>query len=137
MKVYDGCHFLKKPVIEGAAIGFEGTLMTIITDKTPCYRCIYPVPPQNDVIPTCSDTGILGAIAGIIGSLQALEAVKLITGIGETLLGRILIFDGLSLRFSEIECEKLPECSLCGEKPTIKELVEYEIKCKLKTIHME
>lgn len=130
----DCCYFLKKPVVEGAIIGFEGLLMTIIPDKTPCYRCIYPVPPQDGVVPTCSDIGIIGAIAGTIGSLQALEAVKLIAGIGDTLSGRILIFDGLRLGFSEIECEKSLECPLCGENPTVKELIEYEIKCKLKTV---
>ncbi|MCX7923540.1 MAG: HesA/MoeB/ThiF family protein [Clostridia bacterium] len=131
--ISDCCYFMKKPLIEGASVGFDGILMTIIPGVTPCYRCLYPMPPQDGVVPTCSDTGIMGMITGTIGSLQALEAIKVITGIGETLSGRILTFDGLGLNFREIKWSKKKNCPLCGENPTVKELVEYEIKCKLKT----
>ena len=128
--ISDCCYFLKKPLVEGAVLGFEGILMTIIPDKTPCYRCLYPMPPEDGVIPNCANTGIIGAVAGTIGSLQAMECIKLITGIGQTVSGRILIFDGLNLSFREIEWHKKKNCPLCGENPVIKELVEYEIKCK-------
>lgn len=131
--ISDCCFFLKKPLIEGAVLGFDGILTTIIPDKTPCYRCLYPEPPKDGVVPTCSDQGILGAITGTIGSLQALEAVKVLAGIGETLSGRILTFDGLGLEFRDVQLRKRQNCPLCGENPTVKELIEYEIKCKLKT----
>lgn len=130
--ISDCCFFLKKPLVEAAAVGFEGILMTIVPDVTPCYRCLYPMPPADGVIPTCSDTGILGMVTGTIGSLQSLEVVKLLLGIGETMSGRILTFDGLNLKFREIEWKKRNNCPLCGEKPQITELVQYDIKCKSK-----
>lgn len=132
--ISDCCYFLKKPLVEGAAVGFEGILMTIVPDHTPCYRCLYPMPPEDGVIPTCSDTGILGMVTGTIGSLQSLEVVKLLLGIGQTMSGRILTFDALSLKFREIEWKKRSNCPLCGEKPSILELVQYETKCKIKKI---
>jgi len=131
--VSDCCYFLKKPLVEGAVLGFSGILTTIIPGKTPCYRCIYPFPPKDGVVPTCSDTGIIGMITGTVGSLQALEALKLIVGIGEALYGRLLVFDGLSLYFREIKLSRNEDCPLCGQNPTINELVQYEMKCKLKT----
>jgi len=115
--ISDCCHFAKKPLVEGAVLGFEGILMTIIPDKTPCYRCLYPELPEDGVVPTCNNLGIIGMIAGTIGSLQALEAVKVILGIGQTLSGRILTFDGLGLNFREIEWKKKRNCPLCGENP--------------------
>jgi molybdopterin-synthase adenylyltransferase len=130
--ISDCCYFLKKPVIEGAAVGYDGVLMTIIPDQTPCYRCLYPVPPEDGVLPTCSDTGILGMTAGIIGTAQALETVKLIVGLGETISGRILTFDALKTSFREVPWSKRQNCPLCGEEPSIHELVEYQIKCKTK-----
>jgi len=130
--VSDCCYFMKKPLVEGAVLGFEGILMTIIPDHSPCYRCLYPEPPQDGVIPTCNDLGILGAITGTIGSLQALEVVKVLLGIGDTLSGRILSFDGLSMNIRAIPWKKRETCPLCGKEPTVKELVEYEIKCKSK-----
>lgn len=132
--ISDCCYFKRKPLIEGAVLGFEGILMTIIPGKSPCYRCLYPMPPKDGVIPTCSDSGILGAVAGVIGSLQALETIKVLLGIGQTLSGRILTFDGLSLNFREIDWKRRPTCPLCGENPVIKELVQYDIKCRLKAV---
>jgi len=131
--VNDCCFFLKKPVIEGAAVGYDGIITTIVPGDNPCYRCMYPSPPPDGVIPTCSDTGILGMVTGVIGSLQALETVKLLVGHGELLTGRILFFEALELSFREIMLKKSKACPLCGENPTIKELVQYEIKCRLKT----
>lgn len=129
----DCCYFLKKPLIEGAAVGAVGTITTIIPDKTPCYRCIYPFPPHDGTMPTCSDVGILGMITGVIGSMQALETIKLIAGFGTLLNGRMIFFDGLDMEWTEIKYDKKDDCPLCGKQPSIKELVEYEIKCKLKT----
>lgn len=132
--ISDCCYFLKKPVIEGAVVGYDGILMTIIPDQTPCYRCLYPEPPEDGVLPTCNNTGILGMTAGIIGTVQALEGIKVILGIGETVSGRILTFDALQTSFREVPWKKRLECPLCGEKPTINRLVEYQIKCKIADI---
>lgn len=130
----DACYFMGKPIIEGAATAYNGILMTIIPGKTPCYRCLYPMPPEDGILPTCSDVGILGMVTGIIGSIQALEAVKVILGIGETVSGRILTFDALDTDFRELEWNRMDECPLCGKNPSIKELVQYEIKCKVKLV---
>lgn len=136
--VSDCCHLNGKPLIEGAVIGFTGILMTIIPGKTPCYRCLYPVPPKEGAVPTCSDIGIMGMVTGTIGSLQALEAVKVILGIGETLSGRVLFFDGLDMSFREMKLEKNKNCPLCGENPSIKELVQYEMNyCANKVKNMD
>jgi molybdopterin-synthase adenylyltransferase len=132
--INDCCYFLKKPLIEGASAGFEGILMTILPGQSPCYRCLYPEPPKDGVLPTCSDTGILGPVVGTIGTLQALEAIKVLLGIGKTLSGRILTFDGLGMEPRTVNWTKRPQCPLCGENPTIHELDEYEIKCKIKNV---
>jgi molybdopterin-synthase adenylyltransferase len=130
--ISDCCYFMKKPVIEGAAVAYIGIIMTIIPGETPCYRCLYPMPPTDGVMPSCNDVGILGMVTGIIGSMEALEAVKVITGIGETISGRVIVFDALSTEFSEVKLTRDKACSLCGENPSITELVEYDIKCKIK-----
>lgn len=114
--ISDCCYFLKKPVVEGGVRGFEGILLTIIPDKTPCYRCLYPVPPEEEVF---KNLGIIGAAAGVIGSVQALETIKLILGTGDTLSGRILTFDGLTSSFRTVKWAKRKECPLCGENPII------------------
>jgi adenylyltransferase/sulfurtransferase len=125
--VSDCCYFKGKPLVEGAVLGFTGILTTIIPGKTPCYRCLYPKPPKEGAVPTCSDIGILGMTTGTIGSLQALEAVKVILGIGEILSGRVLVFDGLDMSFRELKLDKNLKCPLCGKNPSIKELVQYEM----------
>lgn len=130
--ISDCCYFNKIPLVEGAVVGFDGVLMTIIPNKTPCYRCLYPNPPENGVIDTCNDIGIMGATAGIIGSMQAFEVIKLICGIGETISGNIFTMDALTSNFRLIPWKKRKSCPLCGENATIKELSEIEIKCKLK-----
>lgn len=132
--ISDCCYFLGKPLVEGAAVGFDGILMTILPGKTPCYRCLYPTPPEDGVLPTCSDTGILGAVTGIIGSVQALEAIKIVTGIGETVSGRVLTFNALTAGFREIPWTKRENCPLCGKEPTIKELIQYDIQCRIKRL---
>ncbi len=110
--ISDCCYFLNKPLVEGAAVGYDGILMTIMPGKTPCYRCLYPMPPEDGVLPTCSDTGILGAVTGIIGSIQALEVIKILVGIGETVSGRILTFDALTTGFREIRWSELVQLKL-------------------------
>jgi len=125
--ISDCCYLKKKPLVEGAVIGFTGILMTIIPGKTPCYRCLYPVPPKEGEVPTCSDIGIMGMVAGTIGSLQAMEAVKLAMGIGDIMAGRVLFYDGFDLTFREMKLENNKNCELCGEHATIKELSEYEM----------
>lgn len=132
--VSDCCYLLKKPLVEGAVIGLIGTLTTIIPDASPCYRCLNPVPPQDGTVPSCADEGILGAVAGVIGTMQALEAIKILLGIGETLTGRMLFLDGLTMKIDEISLDRSEECQLCGKNPTIKELVSYEIKCRTKVL---
>jgi adenylyltransferase/sulfurtransferase len=137
--VSDCCYFLKKPVIEGAVLGFIGILMTIIPDISPCYRCLYPMPPKEGTAPTCTDIGIMGMVAGTIGSLQALEAVKVILGIGKTLSGRVLFFDGLDFSMKEMKLEKDKNCPLCGSNSSIKELVQYKMNycaTKVKDINL-
>ena len=128
--ISDCCYFLKKPLIEGAATAYDGILMTIIPDKTPCYRCLYPNPPKDGVLPNCSEVGIIGMLTGIVGSAQALEAVKLITGIGENLTGKLLTIDALSTGFREIKWDRKETCPLCGKHPEIHELMEYKVELR-------
>lgn len=125
--VSDCCYLMKKPLIEGAVNGFDGIILPIIPDITPCYRCLYPEPPDVDIISSYKEAGILGAIAGTIGSLQALETIKLILNIGDLKLGKIIIFDGIKLNFREIEWKKNCNCKLCSEKSTINSLFQYNI----------
>jgi molybdopterin/thiamine biosynthesis adenylyltransferase len=132
--VSDCCYLLNKPLIEGAALGFSGTVMTILPGESPCYRCLYPAPPQDGVVLSGADVGIMGMVAGTIGSIQALEAVKILLGKGRTLSGRLLCFDGLELGFREIELQRNLNCPLCGDHPVIHELVQYEVQCKTKKI---
>lgn len=129
--ISDCCFFQKKPLIEGAAVGYIGQIMTIIPPETACYRCLYPIPPKDGVLHTCGNTGILGMVTGVIGSMQALEAIKIITEIGVPLTGRLLFFDALLSSYNEIIIVKNSTCPLCGKMPSIKELVEYDVKCKL------
>ena len=127
----DACFFLAKPLIDAGILKFDGQLMTIIPDKGPCYRCIFPEPPPAGMVPSCQEAGILGAVAGILGVLQATEAIKYILGKGNLLVGKILIFDALSLTFRVININRNKECPLCGIEPRIKELKEYNIKCEV------
>lgn len=135
--ISDCCYFLKKPLVEGAVVGFMGTLTTIIPDVSPCYRCLNPIPPQEGTVPSCADEGILGAIAGVIGTMQALEAIKILLGVGEILSGRLLFLDGRSMKIDEISLDRNEGCELCGTNPTLKDLVSYEIKCKTKIVELK
>ena len=126
----DICVFLKKPNIYGSIFRFDGQVTVFAPHLGgPCYRCLYPEPPPPGMVPSCAEGGVLGVLPGIIGVIQAIEAVKLIVGIGEPLIGRLLHFDALKMKFREFKLRKDPKCPVCSENPTITELIDYETFC--------
>jgi len=129
--VNDACVMLHRPYVYGSIFRFEGQASVFATDRNPCYRCLYPEPPPPGMVPTCAEGGVLGVLPGVIGSIQALEAIKLILGAGESLAGRLLLFDALQLRFRELRLKRDPACPVCGDSPTIHELIDYEAFCGL------
>jgi adenylyltransferase/sulfurtransferase len=116
--INDACVLLGKPLVSAAIHRFEGQAMTYVPDKGPCYRCLYPAG-SDALVPNCADAGVLGVLPGVMGSLQATEAIKLLLGIGEPLLGRLLVYDALSLSFDEFRFQRRRDCAVCGEAPTI------------------
>ena len=133
--INDACVMAGKPFSHAGIIRFKGQLMTVVPRQGPCYRCVFKNPPPPDAVPTCRQAGVIGAMAGVIGSLQALEAVKYLTGVGELLVGRLLTFDGLKGEFRTI---KLPArgdgCAVCSDHPTIAKLIDYApAACDLKS----
>lgn len=122
----DACVLLGKPLAHGAVFRSEGQASVFHAARGPCYRCIYPEPPEPDCYATCAETGVLGVTSGVIGLIQATEVIKLITGKGEPLIGRLLHFDALSMSFRTFTIEKKPTCPICGEKPTIQRLMDCE-----------
>ena len=127
--VNDACVLLGKPNVYGSIFRFEGQASVFYAKEGPCYRCLYSEPPPPGLVPSCAEGGVLGVLPGIIGSIQALETIKLIIGAGDTLIGRLVLFDALKLKFRELRLRKDPECPLCGEHPTIHELIDYEAFC--------
>lgn len=127
--INDACVLLNKPYIYGSIFRFDGQVTVFDPKKGPCYRCLYPAPPPPELVPNCAEGGVLGILPGIIGSLQALEAIKLIIGKGDSLVGRLLLLDALKLKFRELNFHKDPDCPICGENPTIHELIDYELFC--------
>lgn len=132
--INDACVMAGKPFSHAGIIRFKGQLTTVIPGESPCYRCIFKDPPPKDAVPTCRQAGVIGAMGGVIGSLQAMEAIKYITGAGELLAGYLLTFDALSMQFRKI---KLPPrgsgCAVCSDHPTITKLIDYEqAACELK-----
>ena len=127
--VNDACVLLRKPLVYGSILRFDGQVSLFDAAQGPCYRCLFAEPPPPDQVPSCAEGGVLGVLPGIVGSLQALEAIKWILGVGESLLGRLLIFDALRLRFREVRLRKDPDCPACGTAPSITELVDYEAFC--------
>ena len=134
--VNDACHFLRKPLVDASIFMFEGQV-TIYhpgapeegIEPGPCYRCLYPDPPPPGEVPSCAEAGVLGVLPGIVGSIQAVEAIKLILGKGEPLLGRLLTFDALEMSFRTLNIRRNPACPVCGDAPTVTELIDYEQFC--------
>ncbi len=129
--VNDACVFQKKPNIYGSIFRFDGQATVFSPFQGPCYRCLYPEPPPPGMVPSCAEGGVLGVLPGIIGVIQATEAVKLIIGKGEPLIGRLLIYDALKMEFREVKLRRSPECPVCGDHPSITELIDYEEFCGL------
>ncbi|MBI3195534.1 MAG: molybdopterin-synthase adenylyltransferase MoeB [Ignavibacteriae bacterium] len=127
--VNDACVMLKKPNVYGSIFRFDGQVSVFHAEKGPCYRCLYPSPPPPELVPNCAEGGVLGALPGVIGTLQALEAMKLILGCGVPLIGRLLLFDGLQMQFQELHIKKNSDCPVCSEHPTIRKLIDYEEFC--------
>jgi len=125
----DACALLGKPNVYGAIHRFEGQASVFWAGRGPCYRCLYREPPPSGLVPSCEESGVLGVLPGIVGTIQAMEALKLVLGVGEPLLGRLLVFDALRMRFREMEVARDPDCPLCGERPTITGLVDYDAFC--------
>jgi len=127
--VNDACILLGKPNVYGSIFRFEGQVTVFGAPDGPCYRCLYPEPPPPGLVPSCAEGGVLGVLPGIVGSLQTNEALKLALGIGEPLIGRLLLFDALTTEFDEMKIKRNPDCPVCGEHPTITEYVDYVEFC--------
>jgi sulfur-carrier protein adenylyltransferase/sulfurtransferase len=127
--VNDACVLLGKPNVYGSIFRFEGQSTVFAYQGGPCYRCLYPEPPPPGLVPSCAEGGVLGILPGLIGVVQATEAVKLILGTGEPLAGRLLLYDALAMRFRELKLRRNPECPICGDHPTIRELIDYHQFC--------
>jgi adenylyltransferase/sulfurtransferase len=125
----DACVILGKPNVYGSIFRFEGQVSVFDASEGPCYRCLFPEPPPPGLVPSCAEGGVLGILPGTIGALQATEAIKLILGIGKPLYGRLLLYDALNMEFNEVKLRKNPECPVCGENPTVTELIDYEQFC--------
>jgi adenylyltransferase/sulfurtransferase len=130
--VNDACVLLGKPNVYGSIFRFEGQASVFYAEQGPCYRCLYPEPPPPGLVPSCAEGGVLGVLPGIVGCIQAIEVIKLILGTGKPLIGRLLLFDALGMKFRELKLRKNPECPVCGEHPTITELIDYEQFCGIR-----
>ena len=126
--VNDACVFLSKPLVDGSILFFEGQA-TVFLPGQGCYRCLYPAPPPPGMVPSCAEGGVLGVLPGIVGCIQAIETVKLILGLGESLAGRLLLFDALAMEFRQLKVRRDVQCPVCGDTPTIRELIDYEEFC--------
>ena len=127
--VNDACVLLGKPNVYGSIFRFEGQASVFATEEGPCYRCLYPEPPPPGLVPSCAEGGVLGILPGLVGVIQATEVIKLILGKGTSLAGRLLLVDALNMRFRELKLRKNPECPVCGDNPTVTELIDYQQFC--------
>ena len=125
----DACVLLGKPNVYGSIFRFEGQASVFDAKEGPCYRCLFPEPPPPGLVPSCAEGGVLGILPGTVGAIQATEAIKLILGVGEPLIGRLLLYDATTMTFDEVRLRKNPNCPICGERPTITELIDYEQFC--------
>src|SRR5574341_683878 len=130
--VNDACVLAKKPNVHGSIFQFEGQATVFHPGKGPCYRCLYPEPPPADMAPSCQEAGVLGVLPGLIGVIQAIETIKLILGKGDPLVGKLVCFNTLGMEINTLKLKADPACPMCGEKPTIKELIDYEEFCSLR-----
>ena len=129
--VNDACVFTKKPFVYGSIFRFDGQATVFYPGKGPCYRCLFAEPPPPGMVPSCAEGGVLGILPGVIGVIQATEVVKLILGKGDLLIGRLMLYDALNMTFREVKFRKNPKCPVCGDHPTIKELIDYDAFCGL------
>ena len=129
--VNDACVMLKKKLISAAVFRFEGQVMSIYPGEGPCYRCLFEVPPPPGMVPSCQEAGILGVVTGVIGTIQATEVIKAILGIGDPLRGKLLLWNALEMSFRTVKVPRNHECPVCGDKPTITELIDYEWFCSM------
>ena len=127
--VNDACVLLNKPYVWGSIYRFEGQASVFWSEFGPCYRCLYPEPPPPGMVPSCAEGGVLGVLCASIGSIQVTEAIKLLTGLGETLLGRLMVYDALEMQYRQLPIQKDPHCVLCGPNPRVKELIDYDAFC--------
>jgi len=130
--VNDACVLLGKPNVYGSIFRFEGQASVFDAREGPCYRCLYPEPPPPGLVPSCAEGGVLGVLPGIVGCIQAMETIKLIIGQGKTLVGRLLVFDALGVKFRELKLRKNPDCPICGPHATITKLIDYEQFCGIR-----
>ena len=128
--VNDACVMLGKPCVHGSIFLFEGQAATFLPGQG-CYRCLYPTPPPPGMVPSCAEAGVLGVLPGIIGSIQAIEISKIILGLGETLTGRLLLFDALAMETRQVKVRRNPDCPVCGDTPTVTQLIDYDEFCGL------
>jgi adenylyltransferase/sulfurtransferase len=127
--VNDACVLLGKPYVWGSIYRFEGQASVFWAEHGPCYRCLYPEPPPPGMVPSCAEGGVLGVLCASIGSIQVTEAIKVLTGIGDPLVGRLMIYDGLEMAYRSVRVRKDPGCAICGENPTVTELIDYDAFC--------
>jgi adenylyltransferase/sulfurtransferase len=132
--VNDACVLLGKPNAYGSIFRFEGQASVFATKDGPCYRCLYPEPPPPGLVPSCAEGGVLGILPGLVGVIQANETIKLILGIGEPLIGRLLLVDALTMRFRQLKLRKNPECPVCGANPTVTKLIDYQQFCGIEPV---
>ena len=126
--VNDACVFMKKPLVDGSIFKFEGQA-TVFMPGQGCYRCLYPAPPPPGAVPSCAEAGVLGVVCGVIATIQGVETVKLLLGLGEPLVGRLVFFDALSMEFRQVKYRRDPNCPVCGDHPTITEPIDYHAFC--------
>ena len=130
--VNDATQMLGKPLVYGSIYQFEGQASVFLPGpETPCYRCLFPNPPPPGTVPSCAEAGVFGVLPGIIGSIQAVEAIKLVVGVGDPLVGKLLLFDALGMEFTTMKLKWDPDCPVCGKHPTVTELIDYEAFCGL------
>ncbi len=127
--VNDACVLLGKPYVWGSIFRFEGQASVFWSEFGPCYRCLYPEPPPPGMVPSCAEGGVLGVLCASIGSIQVTEAIKVLTGIGDPLVGRLMIYDGLEMNYRKVKVRKDPNCAVCGDNPTVTELIDYDLFC--------